>query len=221
MILELVIRTWRHHSHQINNHFNGARMILYQSLRWLMRPLGKLMQMCRHNSLKIMSFCYTVWLVFLGSMTQRMRPGIQKIQAWAEAYFRFSSNQSKESTPYTYKPLKADREIRLLRISRRFPLTHIRITLLQVPLSELPAYQCISYVWGDAAKTKSIFIDEHELPVSQKVYEIFNEEGLSIITSGMLWIDSVYINQADNEEKNKQVRLMCEIYKRLLMSRFV
>lgn len=112
---------------------------------------------------------------------------------------------------YHYKPL-GDKDIRLLRLTRKGLLGGVKRTLIHVPLSEAPAYECISYVWGDSTKNHSILIDDCQMPVSTNVYRILRARA-SIWSSRLLWIDAICINQDDNEEKTRQVRQMRTIYK--------
>jgi hypothetical protein len=64
---------------------------------------------------------------------------------------------------YHYKPL-GDKDIRLLRLTRKGLFGGVKRTLIHVPLSKSPAYECISYMWCDCAKTYSIFVDGCQLP---------------------------------------------------------
>jgi hypothetical protein len=122
-----------------------------------------------------------------------------------------SLSQPEISSFYIYKPLNSHREIRLLRISRRLPSTEIETELIHVALENAPAYECISYTWGDATKTNRIFVNNLQFKVSANVYEILDEKA-SVWSSGLLWIDSICINQDDPEEKSKQVQLMRKVY---------
>jgi hypothetical protein len=112
---------------------------------------------------------------------------------------------------YHYKPL-GDKEIRLLRLTRKGLLGGVKRTLIHVPLSKAPAYECISYVWGDSTKNHSILIDDCQMPVSTSVYRILRARA-SIWSPRLLWIDAICINQDNNEEKTRQVREMRTIYK--------
>lgn len=112
---------------------------------------------------------------------------------------------------YHYKPL-AEEDFRLLRLTRRGLFGGFKKSLIHVPLKELPAYECISYAWGDSTKTHSILIDGLQFPVSTNVYNILRERA-SIWSSRHLWIDAICINQMDNKEKTRQVCQMRTIYK--------
>ena len=111
---------------------------------------------------------------------------------------------------YEYKRLDTN-QIRLLKLSRCFPGSRIHASLVNVSIMDLPAYEGISYVWGDATATHSIIIENFEFPVSEKVYEILHEKS-STLTTRLLWIDWICINQADLGERGQQVGLMRQIY---------
>jgi len=75
-------------------------------------------------------------------------------------------------------------------------------------------YAALSYVWGDETKTRTIFINGHEIAVTQNLEEALRAfRSQSEFRSGFkLWVDAICINQRDNEERGRQVRRMREIY---------
>lgn len=78
-------------------------------------------------------------------------------------------------------------------------------------VEEAPPYQALSYVWGVSTPYSYLIIEGHSLPITQNLTDALkslrNQEGEILI-----WIDSVCINQADNEEKGHQVAIMSTIY---------
>ncbi|KAK1687703.1 heterokaryon incompatibility protein-domain-containing protein [Colletotrichum godetiae] len=78
-------------------------------------------------------------------------------------------------------------------------------------LDDEPAYQCISYVWGDASNTKYIMVDGKELKITTSLFlalrRVRSEQERTT-----LWADALCINQDDHEEKRVQVDMMFEIY---------
>jgi hypothetical protein len=92
----------------------------------------------------------------------------------------------------------------------------------------------LSYVWGDANRTRPIQLRYHQLPTSEPAdttasapslgannYESFQittnlESALRHLreraSKRMLWVDAICINQSDREERLSQVRWMASVY---------
>ncbi|KAI1129799.1 heterokaryon incompatibility protein-domain-containing protein [Nemania abortiva] len=81
--------------------------------------------------------------------------------------------------------------------------------LITVDLRDNPEFIAVSYMWGSSECTETMFIgDTHVLPVTASTSEC-----LDVLSAhGYLWIDSICINQRDNEEKSQQVGFMGAIY---------
>jgi len=72
-------------------------------------------------------------------------------------------------------------------------------------------YDALSYVWGSSEKRRSIFINKHELAVTENLHAALShlrDKNLERI----LWVDAICINQADIQERSYQVRSMGKIY---------
>ncbi|KAI1337270.1 HET-domain-containing protein [Xylariaceae sp. FL0016] len=111
-----------------------------------------------------------------------------------------------------YSPLNADRsEIRVLDLAPGKSSDEIRCTLRTVSLHDSPAFEALSYVWGDAKITKPITVENEEFRATVNL-----EAGLRALRlpskTRTLWVDAVCINQQDTPEKNVQVPLMGDIY---------
>ncbi|KAG6999552.1 hypothetical protein G7Y79_00034g069750 [Physcia stellaris] len=107
----------------------------------------------------------------------------------------------------------AQREIRLLRVHHS-DNQEVVCDISTVSLNEPPAYLALSYVWGDPSDTKPLVLGGRDFPVTANL-----KAALMIISrqapveGTMLWADAVCINQADMEEKSRQVNIMGEIYR--------
>jgi hypothetical protein len=114
--------------------------------------------------------------------------------------------------PYVYKNLQGERLIRLLRIPRKVPfqMLQCRFEYVEIGLSE--EFEAISYVWGNPARTRSIFVDGGRLDITKSAYDIIHRRQ-SAWHDQLIWIDQVCINQDDNDEKASQVQMMEQIYK--------
>lgn len=75
----------------------------------------------------------------------------------------------------------------------------------------LAPYEALSYHWGSTEKTAMIHCHHHEIPITASLHDALRELRLPY-ADRVLWIDALCINQADVEERNKQVRRMREIY---------
>lgn len=126
---------------------------------------------------------------------------------------------SKEPLIFQHQPLPDSKtHIRLLKIvsvvkTRAIPV-HCELTTFLV--AEAPPYRAISYTWGDETPLASILVNGHQMEVRlnceyalrQTCQHPGDGTGDSII-----WIDSICVNQLDNDEKGAQVAMMGEVFK--------
>ncbi|KUJ13434.1 HET-domain-containing protein [Mollisia scopiformis] len=110
-------------------------------------------------------------------------------------------------------------EIRLLEILQNTS-NDAAYRLSTVSLDDSPNFTALSYVWGDAAVTDDIVVNDATVPVTvnlssalkhvskhwQKTFQDRNSN------SFRLWVDALCINQLDIQERNEQVLLMRSIY---------
>lgn len=88
---------------------------------------------------------------------------------------------------------------------------HCNITISD--LDDVPKYEALSYVWGNVVTTAPIYIG----PLRQQFNATTNlERALSHLRypdqDRILWVDAICINQEDDDEKSRQVRMMRMIY---------
>ncbi|CAI6339298.1 unnamed protein product [Periconia digitata] len=106
--------------------------------------------------------------------------------------------------------------IRLL----RFSMTHDgRFTgrLTVFPLAEAPPFYTVSYTWGkDKESNTTIDLDSIELPVLPNLVPFMRmvSQHPDFSDNQWWWIDSLCINLTDIREREQQVQLMANIYKR-------
>lgn len=78
-------------------------------------------------------------------------------------------------------------------------------------------YDALSYVWGDPAEMRSIYISEqtsttqHNLQVTNNLHEVLSRLRYRHFER-IIWIDAVCINQEDDREKEQQIQLIPKIY---------
>jgi hypothetical protein len=118
-------------------------------------------------------------------------------------------------TQFEYQRLvRPEREIRLLEL---LPSTHKlskfrpACRIFHASLDENPSFLALSYVWGDASDKRTILVDKRPFRVTRNLFNAMM--GLRETHSLIIWIDAICINQADDEEKGWQVRLMGAIYR--------
>ena len=129
--------------------------------------------------------------------------------------------------PFVYRTLETPDTIRLATLSYEVKKDRLvigdilaertrlelHVTLQHVSLAQAPEYTALSYVWGDPAKTKPIFIDGKEMQVTENLKNfIVAAVSRESTREQLLWIDAICINQQDIQEKSQQVRRMTEIY---------
>lgn len=112
----------------------------------------------------------------------------------------------------------AKTHIRLLKLlsvvkTRAVPV-HCELTTF--PITEAPPYRAISYTWGDPAPLASILVNGQQMDVRLNCEHALRQasqhtgDGTGDI---FIWIDSICVNQLDNDEKSAQVAMMGRIFK--------
>jgi len=109
------------------------------------------------------------------------------------------------------QPLAPD-YIRLLHIEKGEDPAPIRCKLSQVSVKSPPAYEALSYVWGDPEEKCMITWNNEQVPVTRNLYTALPFLRLRD-GERVMWIDAVCINQNDEQERSQQVRIMGKIYK--------
>jgi hypothetical protein len=118
-------------------------------------------------------------------------------------------------SPYPYSSLLPD-SIRLLRLlpcgNEDAPVQCHLFSYSRLEVSKgNHLYEALSYVWGDETKTLPIFIGKHRFNVTENLHAALSrlrDHSLERI----IWVDAICINQGNEEEKEKQIRLMARIY---------
>jgi Heterokaryon incompatibility protein (HET) len=130
--------------------------------------------------------------------------------------------RAEQVIPFEYRPLKLDREIRLLQIDKQPAgfLSNFKCKLVHAQLGDQSyPYNAASYTWGNPNPTSLLIVDNDQcLRVTKNVGLLvdFLFRGMSFGTC-FFWVDAVCINQADLEEKSSQVSLMRDIYQHACM----
>ncbi|KAK1827522.1 heterokaryon incompatibility protein-domain-containing protein [Podospora conica] len=96
---------------------------------------------------------------------------------------------------------------------------HLKGSLVHASLHSAPRYEAISYCWGDATPKHSITIDDQQRPLTESAFQVLRNRS-SFWLPRLIWIDSLCINQQDNDEKASQVQLIDRIYSQAYFVRF-
>ncbi|KAF3070244.1 hypothetical protein CFAM422_006775 [Trichoderma lentiforme] len=93
------------------------------------------------------------------------------------------------------------------------PSEPIHISLSVVKLNDDPSFEALSYCWGDATDKLLIFCDGVPFPVTKNL-----ESALRHLRQTederTLWVDAICINQGNIPERNHQVSIMKDIYRK-------
>jgi len=105
------------------------------------------------------------------------------------------------------------RQIRLLELLSNPTDDKIRCKMHIVSLHDDPAFEALSYTWGEEARDRPISIDDHcrthvSVNLKTALLRLRRNDG----SGRLLWIDALCINQGDIQERNSQVLMMRDIY---------
>jgi hypothetical protein len=89
----------------------------------------------------------------------------------------------------------------------------IECSILEVSLSDTPDYEALSYRWGNLKMQRSISIQGKDFEITQNLYTALRHLRYAK-QKRTLWIDAICIDQMNVREKNQQVQLMRDIYKK-------
>lgn len=106
----------------------------------------------------------------------------------------------------------AQTQIRLLKLYPGYRDDHIEGKLFVYPKSELPAFEAISYTWGDPKLSKTITLNGSPFDVALNSWTALKQVRFTN-SPRLLWMDTVCIDQRNNNEKSHQVQGMESIYR--------
>ena len=113
---------------------------------------------------------------------------------------------------YQYSPLDPkNRQIRLVTLESGAWSDDICCSIDVVSFDGRPIYEALSYVWGDPKDRKDIRLNDHLFDITENLWMVLRRLRDPVV-SRVLWIDAIYINQKDNDEKSHQVAMMGKIY---------
>jgi hypothetical protein len=119
---------------------------------------------------------------------------------------------------YRYQALDPTRkEFRLLTfLPRQSNDEEIKCSLQYARLDDAPVYDCLSYTWGEAKRSRRISINGTPLRVTENLEAALNQlrrrHNRSRGNNPAIWIDAICIDQDNEAERNEQVQRMIEIF---------
>lgn len=138
------------------------------------------------------------------------------------------------SREYPGKGFSKENDIRLIELHPGREGDHVVVTLFNCDLADAPAYEALSYVWGDASRIRSISV----INSGKRWWALTRLRQLSSLTGRVfgakravtrncheallrlrkpdrprvLWIDSICIDQDSVRERTHQLNLIAQIY---------
>ncbi|KAH7411739.1 heterokaryon incompatibility protein-domain-containing protein [Phaeosphaeria sp. MPI-PUGE-AT-0046c] len=114
---------------------------------------------------------------------------------------------------YEYSTLNASQhQIRLLRFRQQGEEIQCEVSVFDIEAA--PAYRALSYTWGPPLPTFDVHIDGKRHLIRGNLYRFLQKILRGQKKYGYLWIDQLSIDQNNVHERNHQVALMADIYKR-------
>lgn len=71
-----------------------------------------------------------------------------------------------------------------------------------------PAYEAISYVWGDSTEMNTVLVNGKSTEVTQNCFQVQMILQHRLPEGTLFWIDALCINQEDDAEKGHQIHAM-------------
>lgn len=113
---------------------------------------------------------------------------------------------------FTHSPLFTRGSIRVVELLPGAFNDAIECEISSAELESEPAYEALSYTWGDPNDTNVIVINGRRFDITVNL-ECALRHLRRLDAKRPLWIDAICINQQDEREKETQVRAMAAIYK--------
>jgi hypothetical protein len=119
---------------------------------------------------------------------------------------------------YPYVPLKNPAsDLRLIEIRLRNETRYLECTLHTYTDDDCPAYEALSYAWGDESERFALALNGRPIPIASNLYSALwslqkRRAGQATDRRLLIWIYALCIDQQNFEERNDQVQRMKSIY---------
>lgn len=114
---------------------------------------------------------------------------------------------------HNFEPLPGPDIIRLLTLHPASKGPDLSCELTTTRLGDNPDYEALSYCWGNPLVTRSIQCDGRDFAVTANLFDALTRLRHPS-ERRTVWIDALCINQRDCAERNSQLLLMKQIYRR-------
>ncbi|KAH7310858.1 heterokaryon incompatibility protein-domain-containing protein [Stachybotrys elegans] len=121
---------------------------------------------------------------------------------------------------YVYTPLSGPRRTRILVLGTSTTAeSPLEGDLIEISVDRpWPFYEAVSYTWGGQSPDRHMTIGGKKLLITKNCEDLLrnfrNPRHRDAPKKRRLWVDSICINQSDVQEKNVQVQMMGDIYKK-------
>ncbi|KAL2110161.1 hypothetical protein VUR80DRAFT_1496 [Thermomyces stellatus] len=114
---------------------------------------------------------------------------------------------------FVHTPLPTDgRYIRLLKFQPSVPEEPLRFSLAAFEFTETPAYNSLSYEWGDNPPDRPILVNNSLFFIRENLHSFLKVLAGSAYRDVYFFADAICINQDDIPERNAQVQCMGDLY---------
>lgn len=113
---------------------------------------------------------------------------------------------------YQYRPLPRSDSIRVVELFSIQESENVKIFLHETNLIDAPAFQTLSYEWGEPTRTHPVACGDGHILVTTNLLAALKRLRLPSLRR-YVWIDGLCINQEDVKERTQQVSIMDRIYK--------
>ncbi|KAI0419783.1 heterokaryon incompatibility protein-domain-containing protein [Xylaria grammica] len=148
--------------------------------------------------------------LMLGACSEKMKHLLLLEMKHIKPELDYKINTVRPPKPYPYPPLSEPSAIRLV-VLLPSKKRHSDIVCRLCNGTLRDKYEALSYVWGDASKRRSIMMNDESFEATENLEKALRNLR-SRDTPRVLWVDSMCINQTDNDERSSQVQQMDLIY---------
>ncbi|KAK5992634.1 Heterokaryon incompatibility protein 6 [Cladobotryum mycophilum] len=160
---------------------------------------------------KAVGFCFLSYTVYDHLYTG----AIAKLRQHEGRRYSTTRASSIIASTNAYHKLPDQRSIRLIKLYGAANLDDdIHIDLITASLDKSLSYEALSYTWDSQLRDQVIYANGQEFYITKNAQAAMRQLRLIPGKLKYLWIDAVCINQDDMAEKNLQVAIMAEIFKK-------
>lgn len=125
----------------------------------------------------------------------------------------YGFREAMSSIPYA--PFDGPTDIRLVEVQPGFPDASLQCQIVHASVDDSDSYEALSYTWGKPSDGfKQVYISGQSVQIAINLHHALKALRPESGRSRRIWIDSLCINQRDEEERSHHVQRMGEIYRR-------